>query len=240
MLALTKRVIGFGMACLVALCAPALFAQGQLIDRVVGVVDGHVITLDQWQQQERFEAVMQDKNPADIRLTQASLNRIIDNLLVVSNRNTIPFAPVTPEEVNQQLANVRKQLSDAGTVEAWRRKLASYGLTEDEVKAQLADQLNTLRFIDARFRPGARVTPEQISAYYRDKFVPQFQKEAPNSTPPPLASVTDRITSILTEQLMDQRFGNWVQNLRAQAKVQILLPPQNNPPASTSTQVPSQ
>jgi hypothetical protein len=210
------------MAMLLSLFALALFAQGELIDRVVAVVDGHVITLDQWQQQERFEALMQDKNPADIRLTEASLNRIIDNLLVANNRNTITFTPVTTEEVNQQLATVRKQLSDASTDDGWRRKLAAYGLTEDEVKAQLADQLNTLRFVDARFRPGARITPEQISTYYRDKFVPQFEKEAPSSQPPALPAVTDRITSILTEQLIDQRFGNWLQNLRAVAKIQRL------------------
>src|SRR4051812_14589941 len=91
------------MAMLLSLFALALFAQGELIDRVVAVVDGHVITLDQWQQQERFEALMQDKNPADIRLTEASLNRIIDNLLVANNRNTITFTPVTTEEVINSL-----------------------------------------------------------------------------------------------------------------------------------------
>jgi hypothetical protein len=210
---------------LLGLFTPPWFAQGELVDRLVAVVDNHVITLDQWQQQERFEALMQDKNPADIQLTEASLNRIIDNLLVANNRTTITYTPVTAAEVNQQIATVRKQLSDAATEEGWRRKLAAYGLTEDEVKAQLADQLDTLRFVDARFRPGARITPEQISAYYRDKFVPQFEKEAPNSQPPALPAVTDRITSILTEQLIDQRFGNWLQNLRAQAKIQRLNPP---------------
>jgi hypothetical protein len=106
------------------------------------------------------------------------------------------------------------------------------------VKVQLADQLNTLRFVDARFRPGARITPEQVSAYYRDKFVPQFQKEAPNSQPPALPAVTDRITSILTEQLIDQRFGNWLQNLRAQARIQRLYPPGqgDQPPIPTPSQ----
>ena len=108
------------------------------------------------------------------------------------------------------------------------------------MRAQLADQLNTLRFIDARFRPGARITPEQISAYYRDKFLPQFQKEAPNSAAPPLTDVTDRITNILTEQLMDQRFANWLQNLRAQAKIQRLYPPGQIGASPKATAAPSQ
>src|SRR6266478_704592 len=89
--------------------APALLAQAELVDRVIALVDGHVITLDQWQQQERFEALMQDKNPADIRLTETSLSRIIDNLLVANNRNTIAFTPVTTDEVAQQITTVRKQ-----------------------------------------------------------------------------------------------------------------------------------
>lgn len=225
----------------VALCwlglTPSLaFAQGKLVDSVVAVVDGRVITIDQWQQQERFEALMQNRSAAEIVPGEASLSRIIDNQLVVKNRTSVAFVAVTSEEVNQQLAFLRKQLGGAATDEGWKQLLSSYGLSEDEVKAQLADQLNTLRFIDSRFRPGARITPEQVSAYYRDTFVPHFRKEAPTGNPPALAAVTDRITRILTEQLMDQRFSGWLQNLRAQARVQrITSLPQPSPSTASPT-----
>ena len=195
-------------------------AQSKTIDRVVAAVDGRVITLDQWQQQERFEALMENRKPADVVLGDASLNRLIDNDLIIKNRTSVAFTLATPEEVNQQLIALRKQLDGASTDSGWQRMLAAYQLREDEVKEQITHQLNMLRFLDARFRPGARVTPEQVSAYYRDTFVPQFQKQAPDKKPPALVEVTDRITRIITEQLMDQRFQTWLQNLRAQARVQ--------------------
>ncbi len=232
-----KNLLQLAVAlCWLGLTPSSAFTQGKLVDSVVAVVDGRVITLDQWQQQERFEALMQNRRATEVVPGEASLSRLIDNQLVVKNRTSVAFAPVTPEEVNQQLAAVRKQLSGGATDEGWKRLLATYGLREDEVKDQLADQLNTLRFIDARFRPGARITTEQVSAYYRDIFVPDFRKEAPTGNPPALAEVTDRITRILTEQLMDQRFAGWLQNLRAQARVQrITSLPQPNPTTASPT-----
>jgi hypothetical protein len=199
-------------------------AQGAVVDRIVAVVDGRIITLDEWQQRERFEALMDGRKATEVWPSESSLNRLIDNILITKNAASVSFTPATPEEVEQQLVAVRKQL-DASTPQKWQNLLASYKLSEDEAKAQLTQQLNTLRFVDARFRPGARITPDQVSAYYRDTFAPNFQKQAPAARPPALPDVTQQITSILIEQLIDQRFATWLQNLRTQARVQRVGPP---------------
>ena len=120
-------------------------AQSKTIDRVVAAVDGRVITLDQWQQQERFEALMENRKPADVVLGDASLNRLIDNDLIIKNRTSVAFTLATPEEVNQQLIALRKQLDGASTDAGWQRMLAAYQLREDEVKEQITHRIKSLR-----------------------------------------------------------------------------------------------
>src|SRR5438067_10725966 len=103
-----------------------LSAQTKLLDQVVAVVDRDVITLDQWQQQERFEALMMGRDPNKVALTEASLDRLIDRALIDKNRTSISFAAVTSSEVERQLAVVRKQLVAEDTDAAWRGLLARY------------------------------------------------------------------------------------------------------------------
>src|SRR5207245_2136995 len=102
----------------------------------------------------------------------------------------------------QHLRAVKAQLPESKTAtEAdWKRTLSEYGIPEEDFNRIISDQTNVLRFIDVRFRSNARIAQFEIDAYYRDTFVPEFQKNNPGKLPPPLPQVQGKIQQILVEQ----------------------------------------
>ena len=42
--------------------------------------------------------------------------------------------------------------------------------------AYLRYRMEILRFIELRFRPGIRISPQEIEAYYHDTLLPQYRQ----------------------------------------------------------------
>jgi uncharacterized protein HemY len=61
-----------------------------------------------------------------------------------------------------------------------------------------------------------------VEAYYRDTLLPQLHKSGVTKDPP-LTDVQRQIREILTQQRMDQMLSTWLQNLRGQSRVHIML-----------------
>jgi hypothetical protein len=59
-----------------------------------------------------------------------------------------------------------------------------------------------------------------ISDYYKQKLVPELQKQG--APEPPLSQVSEKIEKILTEQRIDDLLNSWLQTLRSQAHIQKL------------------
>jgi hypothetical protein len=199
----------------------------QVIDRIVVVVNNQVITQNEWDQQERFEALDQGKPPArSIQHSQEALERLIDRTLLLQQMAELNFRPPSPELVQQQMDDVKKQFPAAQTATpaAWTHTLRSYGLTDEDFKQIATDQANVTRFIDVRFRANTRITPFEIETYYKDSFVPEFQKASVQKPPPPLKDVQDRIQQILLEQRVTEGLSSFIQSLRNQAVIRAVVP----------------
>ena len=104
----------------------------------------------------------------------------------------------------------------------------------ERVESYLRYRLQILRFIEQRFQPGIRVSPEQIENYYRDTLLPQY---AAGETVPKLEQVAPRIEEILLQQQVNNLFDDWLGNLRKQGEIEVLDPalettqPQTGAPA---------
>ncbi len=207
------------------LVAMPLCAQ-QVIDRVVTVVNGRVITQSEWNEQQRFEALAEGKPAANEQPSQEALNRLVDRTLLLQQMAELNFRPPTPEAVQREIEEVKKQLPAAKTAteDAWRKTLAEYGIPEDDFQQIVTDRANVARFIDVRFRSNARISPVELDAYYKDTFVPQFQKASGNKPAPPLKDVQDKIQQILIEQRVTQDLESFIQSLRIQALIRNVTP----------------
>lgn len=198
-------------------------AWGQVIDRIVATVNDRVITQSEWEEQERFEAMLDGRDPVKIELNSASLDRLIDQALVHEQLEALKYEPLSAEAIAQNTQELRKQLK-ATADRDWRALLERYGLTEEEFQRHFAVQLNTLRLVDARFRPTVQVTSLRVQQYYTNTFVPKMQTQGtPMEKIPKLKDVEERIRQILTEEGMNSIFQTWIKNVRSQALIRKFL-----------------
>jgi parvulin-like peptidyl-prolyl isomerase len=200
------------------------FAQAQVVDRMVAVVNKRVILESELDQTTRVEFLLQGKPIGT--LTQADraavLERLIDRALLDQQIVNPAMLDPTPVELAAKIKEIRSGMPGAAADERWNAVLAGYGLIQQDVEEQLASQFRILRFIDLRFRGLVRVEKDAITAYYQDRFLPEVRKR--NGAEPKLSEVSDRIEQILAEQRIDDLLGNWLKTLRAQAHIERMLP----------------
>jgi peptidyl-prolyl cis-trans isomerase SurA len=194
----------------------------QVIDRMVAVVDDHVITQSDWEEQERFEALAEGRNPNEIQHSNAALERLIDRVLISEHLSGARMQHATPEDINNQIAAIRKQVlpKQSEDENAWQKILTEFSIPEEDLKQIVAEQVNVLRFVEVRFRPSVQVSQEELESYYQKTFVPQLRKSGTSEAElPQLQKVEDRIRQILAEQRVNDILTSWVQSLRAQANI---------------------
>jgi len=198
--------------------------QAQVVDRMVAVVNRHVILESDLDQATRVEFLMQAK-PIE-RLTYADrtavMERLIDRSLLDQQIVNPAMLDPSPAELKAKIEEVREGIPGAAKDETWKTILAGYGLTQQDVEEQLTSQVRILRFIDLRFRGLVRVDKSAIASYYQDRFLPEVRKR--NAAEPKLEEVSDKIEQILAEQRIDELLSSWLKTLRAQAHIERMLP----------------
>jgi hypothetical protein len=198
--------------------------QAQVVDRMVAVVNRHVVLESDLDQATRVEFLMQAK-PIE-RLTYADrmavMERLIDRSLLDQQIVNPAMLDPAPAELKAKIEEVREGIPGAAKDETWKTILAGYGLTQQDVEEQLTSQVRILRFIDLRFRGLVRVDKAAIASYYQDRFLPEVRKR--NAAEPKLEEVSDKIEQILAEQRIDELLSNWLKTLRAQAHIERMLP----------------
>jgi hypothetical protein len=208
-----------------ALLMLAIPAWSQVVDRMVAVVNKHVVLASELDQTARVECLMQGKTPDQISAADSAsaLERLIDrSLLEQQIMNGAELDPAK-EDVAAQVKDLRAHFPAAATDEGWKSLLNSYGLTQADVEDHFTTQSRIMRFVDLRFRSLVRVDKLAIRAYYEQRLLPELKKTG--AAEPPLAEVSDKIEKILVEQSIDEMLGHWLETLRAQSHiVKIALP----------------
>jgi hypothetical protein len=199
-------------------------ANPQLLDRMVAVVNKHVILESELDQAVRVEYLMQGK-PLD-KVSSADsvavLDRLVDRALLEQQILHPEMLAPTPEELADQVKQVRQQFPGAATDAGWKSLLATYDLTQQDIEDHLVSEVRELRFVDLRFRGLVRVDKNDISNYYQQKFLPQLRSQG--AAEPPLAQVSGQIEKILAEQSIDDMLNRWLETLRAQAHIEKMIP----------------
>jgi peptidyl-prolyl cis-trans isomerase SurA len=105
----------------------------------------------------------------------------------------------------------------AGSDGRLREALTLYGVTEDQLREQLLWQLEVLRFIDERFRPGLLVTDEEVRAYY-DQHRPDLRREYPQANG--FEALEQKIRASLEGRRINQNFVQWLDQARKQNRIE--------------------
>lgn len=207
------------------------------LDRVVAVVNHKAILASDIEDEIQLSVLDPSRAGLGELTAPRALQQLISRSLIEQqiHQDDIPSEQPSEEEVVARLKAIRTQLptcvrhncsSDAG----WNAFLASHGLTQERVQIYLRNRLEVLRFIELRFRQGIRISPEEISAYYREKLLPLYPA---GQTVPPLDQVAPRIQEILLQQQVNTLFDGWLDNLRKQGEIEVLDPALDDPEKPT-------
>lgn len=192
---------------------------GQVIDRIVATVNGHIILQSEWDEALCYEAFLSGRalsffSDEDRR---AVLDRLIDQELLAEQMKSASFQHASAADAAGQIAEARKLHPDAATPQGWEALLARYGLTEEGLTKHVQEQIDLMRLVDAHLRPTVQIDSKSVEAYYRDKFVPQLRQNGGADVP--LTDVSAQIREILTQEKVSELMVSWLQSLRAESKV---------------------
>ncbi len=208
------------LALVMALVA-ASAAGAEVIERIVAKVNSHPILSSELDEALRYQCLL-DGKPLDGLSgddRKQALDRLVDRALIEQQMNGATYPRVTPEEVAKRLAEIRAQLPDGGSDEAWRAALLRYRLSDEDVAEQLSTQLDVLRFVELKFRPNIQVDRRAIQDYYLQHLIPELHKRGAREVP--LNEVSDQIRELLVQQRIDELLSAWLVTLRAQAEVEL-------------------
>ena len=193
-----------------------------VLDRIVANVNGNVILQTDWDDEVNYESLMSNRSTQE--LTQAdrnaTLSRLIDQELLREQMRGNDFKPATSEDIDKQLEELKQDFSRDHAGKSWKLELANYGLSEAQVKSQVALELNQLRLIDARLRPSVQINPADVENYYREQLLPKSSSAQPLR----LQDAAPKIREILTQQKIDELLASWLETLRSQAQIHVFVP----------------
>jgi peptidyl-prolyl cis-trans isomerase SurA len=216
----TCRKAGFVLTGILMLAATPLPARaGEIIDRIVATVNGHIILQSDWDDALNYEAfsggrLLDELTPDD---RKAALDRLIDQELLREQMRSADFQHALQEEVTKRIIEIRRQYPGAETEAGWQAALQRYGLTENQLRQNIVSNLDVMRLVDARLRPTVNIDSQTIESYYNYELLPQLR--GAGAKEPALAEVSPTIKELLTQQKVNQLLTAWLQNLRSGSQI---------------------
>jgi peptidyl-prolyl cis-trans isomerase SurA len=206
---------------LAAFSAAVQAQNGEVIDRIVATVNGHIILQSDWDEALRYEALLSGRAPAQFNDDdrRGVLDRLIDQELLGEQIKSALFQHASESEAEARVADARKQYPEAATASGWQALLARFQLSEKDVLSHVQQQIDLMRLVDAHLRPSVQIDSKTIEAYYRDQFVPELKQAGSGAVP--LDQVSNKIRELLTEQKVNELLVSWLQTLRSESKLSL-------------------
>lgn len=205
---------------------------GEMVDRVVAIVNGEIVLDSDVNEEKRFEVIQPYPNTAGEPTRDQEIERLINRDLILQQAKLQTEINVSDEDVASQIAGLRKTLPackqfGCETDTGWNRFLASHGFGSAAFQHRWHQRMEVLAFINARFGVGTTVSGAQVREFYQSTMLPQYAKA--HVKPAPLTSVEGRIRDVLQQQQVSNLLRDWLQSLRAQGSIAVLHPREEAP-----------
>jgi peptidyl-prolyl cis-trans isomerase SurA len=199
-----------------ALAVPCL--AGEIVDRVIANVNGHILLQSDWEQELALEALLNARSVDSFTSGErkAALDRLIDRELLREQVRPSEAAPAGL--VAARVTEVRKLLPEAATDEGWRTVLQRRGLTQSALEKRLDEEIQLMRLVEARLRPSIQIDQHAVETYYHDELLPQLKRTGGREVA--LPEVFGRIRDLLAEQRLNQLLSGWLASLRSASQIQ--------------------
>jgi hypothetical protein len=204
--------ISIGLVVLLSVAAPV---RGEIIDRILAVVEGQLITLSDVRAVTRLG--LETSRPGDDPV-RAVLDTLIERQLMLVEVER--YAPAEPPEdvINARLRMIRAMFPDALGFET---TLHQVGMTADHLRRYVRDALRIDSYLRQRFTSAIQPTDDEIAAYYRLN-AEVFTRDG---TLRPYADVRNEARARFIEDRRTALVQEWLAGLRRRADiVELYLP----------------
>lgn len=195
--------------------------SGEVIDRIVAVVNRGVVLQSDVDLALRYEAFL-GGSPLE-RTTEEDYKKAVDRLIdqELLRQEMGDALEITDQEVRKRIEEIRSQMPEARTADGWQACMERYGLSQGDLEERVRVQLELWQFVELRLKPNVRVDESAVESYYRDEFLPKLRQAGGKDIP--LSEVSARIRQILVERSIDQLLSAWLHNLRDQSEIHTEL-----------------
>jgi hypothetical protein len=210
-----------------ALLLSATVSVGQeVVDKMVATVNSGAPQPDLITYSDLiWQIALQPNTPID-RPSSEALNRTLQTL--INQRLIYQEAEKLPTIINPTDAEITTELnaliklfpSQADFMERVQR----VGLTSEQLREIIRQRVAIDKYLDFRFRSFTVVTPKEVSDYYRDAYVPRFQRQYPGRIVPTFEQVRAQLEAQLTEDKIESETDAFLDSARERAEITILNP----------------
>lgn len=187
--------------CLLLTMEMAGSARGEIIDRIVAVVGGHLITLSDIRTERAIRAVLEEDGPAD---DNELLSELIDQHIIDLQLDYLPGTEPAASEVEARLNEIKD------------RK----GLSDNAIRNAIREHLRRQRYVAERFRRFEKASDEEVAAYYRDLFIPEAHARG-LSVIPPLNDVQELIRGNIIAEKTAEELKKWLNQTRKSIIIEV-------------------
>jgi peptidyl-prolyl cis-trans isomerase SurA len=158
------------------------YAQAEIIDRIVAIVNDDVITFSDLNQEGAsiFRRIMQQAPPEQIEMTllkarEEILSGLIDKM-IIEQRATKTAITVTQKEIDQAIASLIA--ANKLTPEKFQQQLQMMGTSEQDYHGVIKHQLLQQKLVEYEIRSRVVITDEKIKEFYNKNYAQKQQKDA--------------------------------------------------------------
>lgn len=149
--------------------APKIISSGKVVNSIAAIVNDEIITLSEVNRvaqpmirEAETKSVLDDAARSQIR--RMALEQLVEKKLVDQKIRELNIK-VSDEEVRQAIEDVKRQ-NNMTSQEVLVAALASQGLTFDQYRAQLQEQIEKLKLVSMEVRSKIQVNESEMREYY--------------------------------------------------------------------------
>lgn len=190
--------------------------RAEIIDKIVAVVDGDIITLSELETASNTMYKGPDRKTGQRRhmAMRETLDAMIDDILL---RHAMEKAKIEVDEddLARAIANVLRQ--NRMTPEQLRADLASKGISYETYKQQIAQQIRYIKFVNQVVGQQVKLSDRELRDYYENN---RSDFGGQSST---FESSKDMVYEVLYEKRSQEALRNFVMQQRQKAYIDIRL-----------------
>jgi hypothetical protein len=180
----------------------AIPSNAEVIDRIVAVVDGHIITMSDVRQEREIRTRLGEKA---VESDKALVQILIDDRLIESEIADYPGIDVNNADVSAYLQD----------------SIAREGAPTQAVRDAVRRRILMQKVFDIKFRQSIHPTDEDIRKYYENVYVTEARGRGVVPVPLSDPAMSKGIRDNVVTELMDHELNVWLEAIRKRSIIEV-------------------